>query len=140
MVERAGTFFTIVFTFECVVKIVGQGFIINSNAYLRDGWNWIDFTVVIIGIIEFIPGMPNLKGLRVLRILRPLRSVKVVPSMRKLISSLLRSLPALANVVIFLLFVFILFGILGVQSFKGELYWRCRMTPAPISLNNWPID
>jgi hypothetical protein len=48
-VESSGWFFTAVFTFECVAKIISMGFFLNSNAYLRDGWNWIDFIVVVIG-------------------------------------------------------------------------------------------
>ena len=59
--------------------------------------------------------------------------------MRRLISSLIESLPALANVVIFLLFVFLLFGILGVQTFVGKTYYRCRSTEQPIN-DQWPID
>ena len=59
--------------------------------------------------------------------------------MRRLISSLIESLPALANVVIFLLFVFLLFGILGVQTFVGKTYYRCRTTERPEN-GFWTID
>lgn len=52
IIEQSGLFFTIFFTFECTVKIVALGFIIHKNAYLRDGWNWIDFIVVVIGLVE----------------------------------------------------------------------------------------
>ena len=86
-----------------------------------------------------IPNIPNLRALRTLRVLRPLRSINAVPSMRRLISSLIESLPALANVVIFLLFVFLLFGILGVQTFVGKTYYRCRYTEQPVD-DKWPID
>jgi hypothetical protein len=48
-IESSSMFFTIAFTFEATVKIVSMGFIQHPNAYLKDGWNWIDFTVVIIG-------------------------------------------------------------------------------------------
>ena len=59
--------------------------------------------------------------------------------MRRLINSLIESLPALANVVIFLLFVYLLFGILGVQTFVGKTYYRCRPTEHPVD-GAWPID
>jgi hypothetical protein len=47
--ENSGIFFTIAFTIECLMKIISQGFIFHPNAYLRDGWNWIDFIVVLSG-------------------------------------------------------------------------------------------
>ena len=48
-IEQSGIVFTVLFTFECSVKIVAMGFIVHRNAYLRDGWNWIDFFVVVVG-------------------------------------------------------------------------------------------
>lgn len=113
VLEDIGLAFTALFLLEMVLKIIGLGFFVHKNSYLRDPWNWIDFIAVITGAIEFVPGLPNLKVLRILRVIRPLRSIKAVPSMRRLITSLLNSLPALANVVVFLIFIFVLFGILG---------------------------
>ena len=40
---------------ECAMKIVCYGFFRHYNGYLRDSWNWIDFTVVIISIVEMSP-------------------------------------------------------------------------------------
>lgn len=91
-----------------------MGFFMHKNAYLRDYWNWLDFIVVCIGIVENIPGIPKLKALRTMRVLRPLRSVNAFPEMRRLIGSLLGSIPELGTAVVFLLFIFLLFGILGV--------------------------
>ena len=41
--------FTIMFTLECLCKIIAIGFIMSENSYLRDGWNVIDFIVVLFG-------------------------------------------------------------------------------------------
>jgi len=109
-----GLAFTLIFTVECLIKVVAYGFVCHPTGYLRDGWNIVDFLVVLTGIMEFLPGSLNLKALRILRILRPLRSINAIPSMRKLVSALLGSLPQFGNVFVFLLFVFVLFGILGV--------------------------
>ena len=123
-IEECGLVFTITFTLEAVIKIMAMGFCLHRNSYLRDPWNWLDFLVVCIGIIEFIPSLPaaNLKALRTFRVLRPLRSINAFPSMRRLIGSLLASLPSLGNAVVFMFFIFLLFGILGVHQFKGLLY------------------
>lgn len=131
--EKAGHIFNITFIIECVIKIVAMGFIHHKNSYLRDTWNWLDFAVVMVSIVDYIPGISgsNLKALRTLRVLRPLRSINKFPSMKKLISSLLASLPALGNAVVFMMFIFLLFCILGVQSFSGVLYQRCRTNKIP---------
>lgn len=120
-----------------------MGFFRHSQSYLRDAWNWLDFIVVLTGIIELAAGDSggaNLRALRVLRVLRPLKSVNAFPKMRRLIGALLSSLPNLGNAVLFMLFIFLLFGILGVQQFGGTMYQRCRFTDTPNLDGTWPID
>jgi voltage-dependent calcium channel L type alpha-1D len=41
--------FTGIFTMEFVLKTIALGFILHKKAYLRSGWNLIDFTVVMSG-------------------------------------------------------------------------------------------
>ena len=114
---------------ECLVKIVSYGFIKHYNSYLHDKWNWIDFTVVLVSLMEMLPDISglNLRALRVFRVLRPLKSVKALPGMRKLISSLLSSIDSLSYTMFFMSQVFLLFGILAVQEYAGKFYQRCRI-------------
>jgi hypothetical protein len=101
---------------ESLLKIIAYGLIKHYNAYLRDSWNWIDFSVVIVSIIELTPlDALQLKPLRTLRVLRPLKSIKALPGMKKLIVSLIKSLPDLGQAIFFCMMIFILFGILGIQ-------------------------
>ncbi|CDW88224.1 voltage-gated ion channel superfamily [Stylonychia lemnae] len=132
--------FTVIYTGEAVLKIIGMGFVMHKHSYLRETWNILDFFVVLIGLISILPNIPNLKALRTLRVLRPLRSIKAVPSMKRLVGSLLMSIPQMLNVVLFLLFIFMIFSILGIQTFQGDQYFRCRLTPKPVSNTHWPID
>ena len=117
MIEKSGVVFTIVFSIEALFKIIAMGFIAHRNSYLKDPWNWLDFTVVCIGVGEVTGILPaqDIKALRVLRILRPLRSVNSIPSMKRLITSLLGSLKKLFDSGIIMAFIFVLFGILGVR-------------------------
>ena len=78
-------------------------------------------------------------GIRSIRAFRPLRSINTIPSMRKLVEILLKSLPNLLNVVLLLTFVMLMFGILGLNFFVGDLYYRCRTTEFPINSTYWPI-
>lgn len=41
--------FQIMFVIECVLKIIAMGFVLNENSYLRNGWNIIDFIVIVLG-------------------------------------------------------------------------------------------
>lgn len=121
--EFFGSIFSYCFMVECVLKITAMGFFRHYNAYLRDTWNWIDFTVVLISVVELTPiEGANLKGLRTLRVLRPLRSINAFPAMKRLITSLIGSLGPLGYAVAFMTFIFLLFGILGVSQFGGAFY------------------
>jgi hypothetical protein len=115
-IAKVDTAFSIIFTFECVAKILSMGFCLHKNSYMRDVWNWLDFFVVLISVIGWIPGIesnPSLKSLRTFRILRPLRSINSMPRMKQLIKTLLASLEGLMNVGLFLAFVFTIFAIFG---------------------------
>ena len=114
--------FTSIFIGECVFKITGMGFIWHRNSYLRDVWNWLDFFVVCISIVNFIPNVNSggLKALRTFRILRPLRTINAIPLMKQQIQSLMTALPGLGNVLTFLIFVYAIFAIFAVQSFAGN--------------------
>lgn len=85
-----------------------MGAFMHKNSYFRDAWNWIDFTVVVVGIIEITP-LPylKLKALRGLRVLRSLRSISALPSMKKLITGLFDSIPSLINALMFMGFIFL---------------------------------
>lgn len=50
-VENSEPFFTYIFLFECMSRIIGMGFIYGNNSYLRDTWNWLDFIVVVTSLL-----------------------------------------------------------------------------------------
>ena len=90
-VEDIEPLFTYVFLFECSFKIMAMGFILGRNSYLSDGWNWLDFIVVVTSLLENVPAMKNISGLRTFRLFRPLRSLTTMPSMKLLIGTLISS-------------------------------------------------
>ena len=62
----------------------------EEYSYLRDPWNWIDFFIVITGVLYFIPHFKlNINSIRSFRLLRPLKALSSLPSMRKFIHSLI---------------------------------------------------
>jgi len=67
--------FTILFTLEALVKIIAMGFFMRAHSYLRDSWNIMDFSVVVLGWISSIINSENISAIKVIRILRPLRTI-----------------------------------------------------------------
>jgi hypothetical protein len=46
-------FFTVIFTFECVIKITCMGLFCESkHTYLKNPWNVLDFMIVVAGLID----------------------------------------------------------------------------------------
>lgn len=115
IIDKINIVFTSIFIAEMISKIIGYGLILHKNSYLRSGWNIIDATVVLSGIIELSLDSVKLKSLRIMRILRPLKTINALPGMRKLISALLNSIPEFTNVVVFIVFVFLLFATIGLH-------------------------
>lgn len=41
--------FMVIFTSECIIKIIANGFAMHQGAYLRSVWNILDFFIVVVG-------------------------------------------------------------------------------------------
>lgn len=85
VLEQIEYVFIIVFTAECVIKVIALGFLFHPGAYLRNAWNILDFIIVVIGLISTALAKMDIQGfdvkaLRAFRVLRPLRLVSGVPS------------------------------------------------------------
>lgn len=102
----------------------------GKKSYLRNGWNRLDFFIVIIGIVSWTvdssvssgPNLSFLSALRALRALRPLRMVSRNEGLKTVVTSVMRSMPAVGNVILISLLFYLIFGILGVIFFKGAFY------------------
>ncbi|XP_039297954.1 muscle calcium channel subunit alpha-1-like [Nilaparvata lugens] len=112
------------------MKIIAYGLIAHPGAYLRNGWNLLDFTIVVIGMIS--TALSNLmkegfdvKALRAFRVLRPLRLVSGVPSLQVVLNSILRAMVPLLHIALLVLFVIIIYAIIGLELFSGKLHKTC---------------
>ena len=136
--------FTIIFTLEMIAKILAYGFILSSNAYLKNAWNLLDFIVVMISILDLVNLGPGqvLRAVRTLRILRPLRMISRFPELKIVVDALISSLPAVFNVAICCTLFFFIFAIFGVNFLKGTFY-HCdgvNFQLLPISTQNQIIN
>lgn len=124
--------FLFCFTLEMVLKIVAWGFFVDKCTYLRDGWNWLDFIVVVSAWVEFVDVVDTgLAFLRLFRILRPLRSLNAVPQMRVIVRTVISSVPRLFNVIGVTVVLFVIFGTIGTTLFGGVFFRGCRATATP---------
>lgn len=110
--------FLALYSVEMVLKIIGKGFICSKNAYLKDSWNVLDFTIVMSGYLELIlgdsaGGASNLSVLRSFRVLRPLRTISGIEGLRIIVTALIASLPLLRDTILILCFFFLIFAIAG---------------------------
>lgn len=118
------------YTVEMLLKILGQGFVFNQGAYMRDSFNILDFFIVMSAYLSMMQeeggdGGLSLSSLRAFRVLKPLRAVNNIPGLRLIVQSILSALPLLKDTIIVLLFFFLIFAIGGVNLFSGMLRQRC---------------
>ncbi|CDW54429.1 voltage dependent t type calcium channel subunit [Trichuris trichiura] len=126
--------FTAVFAVEMLIKVIAKGLVLGDKAYFKNGWDFMDGTLVIISFCNLLFDLLHrtdaprifsvVRVLRLLRALRPLRVINRAPGVKLVVQTLISSLKPIGNIVLICCTFFIIFGILGVQLFKGKM-WHC---------------
>lgn len=116
--------FTTVFFLEMSIKVCARGLVLHEGSYLRDGYNVIDFVVVLASLLNPILSLAGVRVgfLRIVRGLRPLRLISRSHGMRTVVRALGSSVMGIINVIVLLLMVWLMFSILGVQLFAGKMH------------------
>ena len=120
----------VIFTVECFSAIIAKGFWQHEEAYLKNTWNFLDFTIVMIGFLDIFLSTMQLEGfdakaLRAFRVLRPLRLVSGVPSLQVVLNAIVMALIPLVQIALLVLFVIIIYAIIGLEMFMGEMHRTC---------------
>uniref|UniRef100_A0A8C3IZ91 Voltage-dependent L-type calcium channel subunit alpha n=1 Tax=Chrysemys picta bellii TaxID=8478 RepID=A0A8C3IZ91_CHRPI len=139
--ERVEYLFLIIFTVEAFLKVIAYGLLFHPNAYLRNGWNLLDFIIVVVGLFSAIleqatkaDGVNSIggkgagfdvKALRAFRVLRPLRLVSGVPSLQVVLNSIIKAMVPLLHIALLVLFVIIIYAIIGLELFMGKMHKTC---------------
>jgi len=128
--EEIEIIFTVIFTTECMMRILALGFIMHPSSYLRNSWNILDFTIVMIGVVSMILASLQIEGfdvkaLRAFRVLRPLRLISGVPSLQIVMNAILMAIIPLMNIALLVLFVIIIYSIIGLELFMGAFHKTC---------------
>ncbi|XP_075708047.1 sodium channel protein type 8 subunit alpha isoform X7 [Rhinoderma darwinii] len=121
--------FTGIYTFESLVKIIARGFCIDSFTFLRDPWNWLDFSVIMMAYVTEFVDLGNVSALRTFRVLRALKTISVIPGLKTIVGALIQSVKKLSDVMILTVFCLSVFALIGLQLFMGHLRRKCVVWP-----------
>uniref|UniRef100_A0A8C3IG91 Sodium voltage-gated channel alpha subunit 2 n=1 Tax=Chrysemys picta bellii TaxID=8478 RepID=A0A8C3IG91_CHRPI len=121
--------FTGIYTFESLVKILARGFCLEDFTFLRDPWNWLDFTVITFAYVTEFVDLGNVSALRTFRVLRALKTISVIPGLKTIVGALIQSVKKLSDVMILTVFCLSVFALIGLQLFMGNLRHKCLQWP-----------
>lgn len=120
--DLSNTIFTIIFTYEMLLKIFGYGIL----PYFRDGLNIFDTLIVVVSILDLVlssanvfsgGGLVALSAFRTLRLFRMFKLARSWETFRRLISAIIATLAAISNFVILLLLFMLITSLLGMELF-----------------------
>ncbi|XP_054826297.1 sodium channel protein type 2 subunit alpha isoform X10 [Eublepharis macularius] len=121
--------FTGIYTFESLIKILARGFCLEGFTFLRDPWNWLDFTVITFAYVTEFVNLGNVSALRTFRVLRALKTISVIPGLKTIVGALIQSVKKLSDVMILTVFCLSVFALIGLQLFMGNLRHKCLIWP-----------
>ncbi|XP_051803152.1 voltage-dependent R-type calcium channel subunit alpha-1E isoform X4 [Acanthochromis polyacanthus] len=140
--EKTEPYFIGMFCFEAGIKIIALGFVFHKGSYLRNGWNVMDFIVVLSGILAAAGAHMNisvdLRTLRAVRVLRPLKLVSGIPSLQIVLKSIMKAMVPLLQIGLLLFFAILMFAIIGLEFYSGKLHYTCIAQPG--ILENETVD
>ncbi|XP_053115867.1 sodium channel protein type 5 subunit alpha-like isoform X3 [Hemicordylus capensis] len=117
--------FTGIYTFESLIKILARGFCMTEFTFLRDPWNWLDFSVIVMAYITEFVELGSVSALRTFRVLRALKTISVISGLKTIVGALIQSVRKLADVMILTVFCLSVFALIGLQLFMGNLRHKC---------------
>ncbi|KAM4635714.1 voltage-dependent N-type calcium channel subunit alpha-1B [Polymixia lowei] len=131
-------YFIGIFCFEAGIKIIALGFAFHKGSYLRNGWNVMDFVVVLTGILATVGSDFDLRTLRAVRVLRPLKLVSGIPSLQVVLKSIMKAMVPLLQIGLLLFFAIVMFAIIGVEFYMGKFHNTCFKIDTGERAADWP--
>ncbi|XP_051940567.1 calcium channel, voltage-dependent, P/Q type, alpha 1A subunit, b [Hippocampus zosterae] len=123
--EDTEPYFIAIFCFESGIKILALGFALHKGSYLRNGWNVMDFVVVLTGILSSLRSYIDLRTLRAVRVLRPLKLVSGIPSLQVVLKSIMKAMIPLLQIGLLLFVAILMFAIIGLEFYMGKFHTTC---------------
>uniref|UniRef100_A0A672VFT5 Voltage-dependent N-type calcium channel subunit alpha n=1 Tax=Strigops habroptila TaxID=2489341 RepID=A0A672VFT5_STRHB len=131
-------YFIGIFCFEAGIKIIALGFVFHKGSYLRNGWNVMDFVVVLTGILATAGTDFDLRTLRAVRVLRPLKLVSGIPSLQVVLKSIMKAMVPLLQIGLLLFFAIVMFAIIGLEFYMGKFHKTCFSNETGDEVGDFP--
>ncbi|XP_032717061.1 sodium channel protein type 5 subunit alpha isoform X4 [Lontra canadensis] len=132
--------FTAIYTFESLVKILARGFCLHAFTFLRDPWNWLDFSVIVMAYTTEFVDLGNVSALRTFRVLRALKTISVISGLKTIVGALIQSVKKLADVMVLTVFCLSVFALIGLQLFMGNLRHKCVRNFTTLNDTNGSVE
>ncbi|KAL1005728.1 hypothetical protein UPYG_G00063240 [Umbra pygmaea] len=117
-------YFIAIFCFESGICTLVSSFAC-WGFHLRNGWNVMDFVVVLTGILSSVGSEFDLRTLRAVRVLRPLKLVSGIPSLQVVLKSIMKAMIPLLQIGLLLFVAILMFAIIGLEFYMGKFHTTC---------------
>ena len=112
--EYINTLVLTIFIIEAILKIVAL--YPQPYNYFKDGWNILDFFIIVISLIPFTGSFTTVA--RLIRLLRITRLTNRSKEMSVMVMTIVKSLPSMVNIFLLLSLLFFIYGIAGYHLFN----------------------
>jgi len=112
--DYINTFVLSVFIIEAILKMTAL--YPQPYKYFKDGWNILDFFIIVISLVPFTGGFTTVA--RLIRLLRITRLTNRSKEMSVMVMTIVRSLPSMVNIFLLLSLLFFIYGIAGYHLFN----------------------
>lgn len=131
--DLLNTIFTIIFTVEVILKIIGLG----TKDFVADSFNLFDTLIVLISIIEFLiklEGKEQGGAIGALRAFRLFRILKIFRTgqLRTLLDCITFTLFSIKDYLVLLILFIYVFALLGMSFFAGKVHFDADNNYVPI--------
>ena len=126
-IEWANIMFTVIFLFECGVRMLGYG----AKIYFKDVANLFDFIVILFSLADLVSlylsqtagssGMNAIQTLRVFRLLRVFKLAKIWSEFAYILVTVGNTLKKISSFLVLLVICIFSFSILGMELFAATL-------------------
>ena len=113
--DLINAFVLFIFIIEAALKIFSS--YPDISKYFRNGWNILDFSIIVVSLLPFSGGYTTVA--RLIRLLRVVRLTNRYRETSIVVMTLIKSLPSMVNVFLLLSLIFFIYGIAVYNLFNS---------------------
>jgi Ion transport protein len=123
----------VLFTGETICKIITYGLIFNGEwSYLKNGWNIMDFLILIFSYLCLTPLVSTFKVVKAFKIQKALRLIGRNEGLKVALRALVNTIPKVFTTTVIMILFYMIFAVVGVSFFKGKMFY-CSEEISPVA-------